>query len=285
MTTIEYEEEGITSKDWSAKMEATQTVQVFNGLEKRVLPKLADTDKTANVIVCGETRPFRMLARHLCFPGDPKCAIDLGCSTGATTAILAKRFHKVIGLDISTVVVEKGRLDHPGVDLRVLDVLTDRRVIVDLINQEMNGHIPLFFVDIGGDRMQDIVIIYLSFLIETFTTPIIVVKSRNLYRYLVNSSLAENGIYCKAEAWGKLIVDTKEEELRDRKCFHPQRYHMKLAPDSGLPMCRYHNYSICRKGDSCDQDHNHCHHCSEFGHRGFECQQLAVDLIVRKKKT
>ena len=262
-------------------------VQVFDSAEKRAVPRLSQEVNVANVVVSGETRPFRFLARHLEFRVVPEesYAIDLGCSTGETTYILAKRFKKVIGLDVSTEIVGKGLLDHPDLDLRVLDVLSDRNNVVDLIKNEMSDAPVVFFVDIGGDRLQDTVILFISFLMEKFETPTIVVKSRKLYRYLVKTCIDEDKVHCLPDSWEKLVDDTKQKELKDRKCFHPQRYNLMLAPDTGIPICRYYNYSTCKKGDECGQDHTHCHHCLKAGHRGYECEELANELIVRKKKT
>lgn len=40
----------------------------------------------------------------------------------------------------------------------------------------------------------------------------------------------------------------------------------------GTPVCRFHNYRYpCRKGESCEFNHSHCHICLDRGHVALEC--------------
>ena len=41
----------------------------------------------------------------------------------------------------------------------------------------------------------------------------------------------------------------------------------------GTDICRYHNYSQCKKGEQCEHDHEHCHVCRERGHTAQECSK------------
>jgi SAM-dependent methyltransferase len=52
---------------------------------------------------------------------DRDVVLEIGCEWGTTTALLAKRAARVVGTDISAVCIERGLVDHPELDLRVLD--------------------------------------------------------------------------------------------------------------------------------------------------------------------
>lgn len=49
--------------------------------------------------------------------------LDAGCGAGRITHALARRGHRVIGVDADPVLVEAGREQHPDADLRVLDLV------------------------------------------------------------------------------------------------------------------------------------------------------------------
>src|ERR1700712_4461168 len=103
-------------------------IQLFSSEDRELVPKLvAPGVVKTTLLITGETRPFRFLARHLVLPEPDSSvtAIDLGCSTGETTNVLSKRFKKAIGVDVSHEPVEKGMLQRPSLDLRVFDVLAE----------------------------------------------------------------------------------------------------------------------------------------------------------------
>lgn len=49
--------------------------------------------------------------------------LDAGCGAGRITHALSRRGHRVIGVDADPLLVEAGRQQHPGADLRVLDLV------------------------------------------------------------------------------------------------------------------------------------------------------------------
>jgi SAM-dependent methyltransferase len=49
--------------------------------------------------------------------------LDAGCGAGRITHALTQRGHEVIGVDADPLLIEAGREQHPGSDLRVLDLV------------------------------------------------------------------------------------------------------------------------------------------------------------------
>ena len=55
---------------------------------------------------------------------------------------------------------------------------------------------------------------------------------------------------------------------------HPLKAPLALSPvDDATPICRFHNYHPegCKKAESCDFDHDHCHFCLKKGHVARNC--------------
>ncbi|WP_229054041.1 methyltransferase domain-containing protein [Aeromicrobium sp. Leaf350] len=67
--------------------------------------------------VDGEARLIDAMAT----PGST--VLDAGCGAGRITHALSVRGHRVIGVDADPILVEAGREQHPGTDLRVLDLV------------------------------------------------------------------------------------------------------------------------------------------------------------------
>lgn len=261
------------------------SVQLFDGAEIWQVPTISPHDtlraNTTSVIVCGETRPFRFLARQLKFVGVQDKELDvleLGCSTGETTLSLAKRFRKVIGVDISAEVIAMPA--GPGLDLRLLDVLADLELLNRLIVSEFPPGELCFFIDIGGDRLQDTVLLLLEHVMQHFRPMFIVLKCRKLYRALLLAPPAELDSQWKAH-YQQAVVNTREERMR----LHPKRFGLALVPGA-VPekaICRYFNYKSCAKADECPHDHAHCHFCKLPGHRAKECELFATELLFVRK--
>jgi len=69
--------------------------------------------------------------------------------------------------------------------------------------------------------------------------------------------------YTGAKTWAEVNADGAATK-------HPLKYPVRLTPD-GENMCRYHNFSLCLKGDACAFDHRHCYFCRRPGHRATQC--------------
>lgn len=263
-------------------MSHEQTVQLFDGNELWQVPTITRNSEDARtaVIVCGETRPFRFLGRQLKFANTAPSEIDileLGCSTGETTVHLTKRFRKVIGVDISAEMMAKPA--GPNLDLRLMDVLSDLDSLNKLIVEEFPQAKCCFFVDIGGDRLQDTVLLLLAHLIRTFQPMFIVLKCRKLYRTL----LALPADVVLEDQWElnyqQAVKNTREERMR----LHPKRFGLSLVPGTEQAICRYYNYKSCAKAEECEQNHTHCHFCHAEGHRARDCELFATELLFIRK--
>lgn len=60
----------------------------------------------------------KLFHEHL---SNPQRILDIGCGTGRTTAYLNIMGHKVTGIDIAALMIEKARTIHPDIDYRVMD--------------------------------------------------------------------------------------------------------------------------------------------------------------------
>ena len=174
----------------------------------------APREAVAVVVVVGETSGFRRAAAAV----GPREAgrrgvVDVGCSTGETTAILAKgkrrkgrskrprphgdgdnddadnaddedqlEFERVVGVDISEDILEVARREHPGLDFRHIDAIADADKLEELVREIRAG---TFFVDINGDRDMDTVLLVGDRILRDFAPDLLVIKSRKLHAELV----------------------------------------------------------------------------------------------------
>jgi len=254
-------------------------VHVFSLREAPQMPALA-AEEARTVVVCQRTHDFRHLARRwsddgVLRPGE--AVFDVGCSTGATTAVLAKRFPGayVLGLDISPEAIAAARANVPGVDFLQTDGLLCKEQVLELVRAK---HATALWVDIGGDRELDTVVVFLAYLLRSIAGRLtLVVKSQTLYR-----QARVDGASALDEAWLDGLVSQGSARLQSRRLAHPQRYPLKLDPADGVtPICRYFNYlDECKKGSACPYSHATCHHCLQAGHRAVDCDSFLNDLPV-----
>lgn len=66
-----------------------------------------------------------------------------------------------------------------------------------------------------------------------------------------------------------------EPSAKKKRTPHPLMFPYSDAPD-GRAICRYHNYAVCYKGDTCPFDHDHCHACKGKGHKAADCRAYAA---------
>lgn len=166
------------------------------------------------------------------------------------------------------------------------------------------------FIDIGGNREIKGVVRMMHWVLDAFQSQpprLIVVKSQELVAELRlasrNNTLLLNiddkdGTVHYGQDWFSLLADSivgeangvrndnKDESQvgtgdngRGRsggppRFSHPLKAPLALSPvDDATPICRFHNYHPegCKKAESCDFDHDHCHFCLKKGHVARNC--------------
>eukprot|EP01116_Phalansterium_solitarium_P001430 TRINITY_DN11227_c0_g1_i1.p1 TRINITY_DN11227_c0_g1~~TRINITY_DN11227_c0_g1_i1.p1 ORF type:complete len:378 (+),score=88.10 TRINITY_DN11227_c0_g1_i1:24-1136(+) len=236
------------------------------------------------VIICGDTRNFRLLARSQPRAGDR--VVEVGSSFGRCTALLAAvpGVASVVGIDTSQEAVADARRTYPSVRFECFDVFVDKQRFVELA-----GGCTQCFVDIGGNRGIDAVSMLLPFIQDCVSPDLIVIKSAELKK-LADAQIQAASPDCPtsvvpdgASWWQQLVARSKANAVAHRsinlglgsqRCLHPLRYPAKTAPNGRL-VCRYHNYLDCKKAQACPYDHEHCHCCLQPGHLAKVCSAFA----------
>ncbi len=188
--------------------------------------------------------------------------------SGECTSFLSKH-NDVIGIDISKEMITICQSKYPHLTFQALDVLIDPLSFLSLFHSH---HCSTLFVDIGGNRAGHTLVCFLEFLMSSVASKLIVVKCEELVDLLgspvqltsdqselqtipspssSSSSLPlSNGNCCVQlqNLAASLRREREAEILRNgKKRFrHPLRYPLHLSP-SGVPICRYHNYSTCKR--------------------------------------
>lgn len=175
------------------------------------------------IILTADTASFRLLAASQVRSSDT--VLEVGCSTGETTAILAKYLPKgrVVALDVGANMVERTkerlRLVSSESDIcsdvavHKMDPFVDPRGAVEATERETEtgigkdgsggdcrptkgGGVDAVFIDIGGNRELRGVVRMIAFARTAFAQPprLIVVKSQELVAELKASSNAEGNV-------------------------------------------------------------------------------------------
>ena len=76
-------------------------------------------------------------------------------------------------------------------------------------------------------------------------------------------------------------------QSKGKRKVHPLKMPRRVAPTTGLMICRFFNYGVCHQGDEkCSLDHTTCHVCLEEGHRALQCDIFHNDeAFVTFRKT
>jgi SAM-dependent methyltransferase len=267
------------------------------------------------VIVCASTDDFRRLARAQLMRADH--CLDIGCSYGRGTAIMAQHCGSVIGIDLSVETVLAARKAYRHIRFERLDAMKHVEELLTL-----GRDCSHLFVDIGGNREVETLVTLLPHLERTLSARMIVVKSSKLKHHAelhlaaaAAAAAAVEGLPCAMQPvhgcaawWGALLALTRTRnaemlgaltspaasappaDTRDgtaavvegappRRRLHPLDHMQRQAPD-GRVICRFHNYGeqACREGAACEFDHEHCNRCGQRGHVARDCTAVLTDI-------
>lgn len=131
-----------------------------------------------SLIVCEETPAFRSLARSQVRLSDR--VLELGCSFGDTTTILAERSQTVVAVDVGRAVLSRAQERAPRARFELLDAIAHPSRLVALVRAVAPTAI---FVDLGGDRVAtDLVPLIALLHAENSSAALIVLKCRALHQ-------------------------------------------------------------------------------------------------------
>jgi len=138
------------------------------------------------IIVVSSVEAYRQWARELAAPTD--AVLEIGCSTGVTTRILASKAAQVVAVDNSVLLTERLRGELAGRG-NVQVALADGRDIPKLI--ALLAEPTLIFLDIGGNARLDNVALQARLCLTAFRPRAMVVRSAEMTQFLSLVSTVE----------------------------------------------------------------------------------------------
>eukprot|EP01063_Lacrimia_lanifica_P013391 TRINITY_DN20033_c0_g1_i2.p1 TRINITY_DN20033_c0_g1~~TRINITY_DN20033_c0_g1_i2.p1 ORF type:complete len:372 (+),score=74.63 TRINITY_DN20033_c0_g1_i2:92-1207(+) len=283
------------TREVAVRVERHAAVQAHN----RELVKANAAAGVTTVVITYDTECFRDYV-GVCVGEDDR-VIDIGCSYGVCTALLAGRAAHTLGVDIAADMVAAARERHggrEGLAFDQVDILTEPAKAVAALADRNK-----IWMDIGGNRCVKDVVRAIDYLLRAKPTglALIVVKSEELYKSYAkgeqkrgfttrDAPAAPAGVHPERLMqgwWGALrqqhlsAADDPNAAPWEQAWFvrarakgflqHPFRYPNRAAPTGELK-CRPYNYSAAGcKDPACRFDHVHCHVCDGEGHIGREC--------------
>lgn len=145
----------------------------------RLTPVFGSSSSSTNssgkkvAVVCATTDQYRRLARSQVTAAD--AVVEVGCSTGGCTALLARHAGRVVGVDNSQQLVREARARNPLVRFEHCDALAAPDELKALA--ESCG---VAFVDIGGNRQLESLVLLLPWVLRELSPRLLVVKSEAL---------------------------------------------------------------------------------------------------------
>jgi len=162
---------------------------------KRIFPIFGQSTTSSKeafhpeIVVCSDTPRFRSLSRVV--PESYEHVLEVGCSTGEATKILAKHSSRVSALDVGAEMVEMTRAQFSEEELEQVsvEVVDVRKEVWFLMYCEETlikyGDVDVAFIDVGGQSPIDQVAAALQAVLRyAKVRRVIVVKSMGLWKYL-----------------------------------------------------------------------------------------------------
>ncbi len=157
----------------AGEVDATFSTQANAEFQKhgRMDVQAADTE----IIVLSNKDSFRNIARTLPTPED--VVLEIGCSTGEATRLLATTGARIIAVDKSPSCVRHLQQELRPHEHVVVACLDGRNIpgLADLVENP-----TIIFIDVGGDAQLDIVALQLRLILRAFRPRTIVVRSFEL---------------------------------------------------------------------------------------------------------
>ncbi|KAI8465794.1 MAG: hypothetical protein J3K34DRAFT_525045 [Monoraphidium minutum] len=124
-------------------------------------------------VVCAATDSYRRLARSQVTKAD--AVLEVGCSAGVCTALLAQHAGRVVGADNSPQLLREAKERCPGAAFELVDALASPDDLARL-----GAGCGAVFVDIGGNRELHALVALLPWVQERLRPRLLVVKSEAL---------------------------------------------------------------------------------------------------------
>lgn len=173
-------------------------------LARREFHLFAGTQAATRISVVSSVRRFRHLARDLTRPTDS--VLEIGCSTGETTSVLAAIAARVVAVDISPELVERTRAAMAScANVEVHKV--DARNVPNLYR--LIAKPDLIFIDVGGCAQVDNAAFVLRQCLQAFAPRVFVVRNTELAAIL---SLVERVEIPLKEDWPFTPMSTGDED-------------------------------------------------------------------------
>lgn len=180
-------------------------------------------------------------------------------------------------------------------------MLGDKSRLQALAQSGLNGsRCRQVYLDIGGDRSLHMIARMIPLLEQTIQPDLIVVKSEELKthadRWLEQQPGQPAGDVIEDAGWwwaalrehcetiegvgGRRVVGALVGALTGQlggtagRLMHPLKYPHKRTT-AGVDICRFFNYSACKKGSRCPLDHTTCHCCGAEGHTASACRAFS----------
>lgn len=162
-------------------------------MSNRSLKKRLDTNRplkvvpgTVEVLVVSSINRYRQLAREL--PVETDRILEVGCSTGESTRLLAQRAARVVAVDVSAELVARLQAEMAGcaeVQVARIDGRNTPQLVALLPDP------TLIFIDIGGTAHLDNVALQLRLCLKAFAPRLIAVRSFELATFAELLTLIE----------------------------------------------------------------------------------------------
>lgn len=243
---------------------------------KRLLP-VYDTETTSTtVLVVASTTHYRQMAASQVTDQDR--VLEMGCSTGETSALVWPTARSWVGLDTGADMVAATQSRMPNNihgACHCVDALGGDPAVAEDCARSL-GEPTVALVDIGGNRELSGVVRMLEWLWQGFgDLRLVIVKSEQAYKSLrtMLNDHASSDVITGANAWFTEQLAMAQRQSVPR---HPLQAPKRYNPEDGTtPICRYHNYHRqgCSKAE-CPYDHGHCHWCLQAGHVARECPNV-----------